>query len=52
MEVDDERHRADVRCPSGLVVEFQNSHISPDDIEARENFYGRMLWIVNGAGFN
>lgn len=46
-----EGHRADVLCPTGLVLEFQNSHISPNEIEARERFYGKMLWVVNGADF-
>lgn len=38
-------HRADVKTPHG-VVEFQASSISPDDIAARESFYGKMLWVI------
>jgi competence protein CoiA len=45
------RHRADVRTPSGLVLEFQNSAISTAEIEERERFYGRMLWVVNARPF-
>jgi hypothetical protein len=33
------------------VVELQHSAISPDVIEAREQFYGeRMAWIFDVAG--
>lgn len=45
-----EYHRADIRTKSGLVVEIQNSPIKPEEIEQRENFYGKhkLLWILNG----
>ncbi|ABG57330.1 competence protein CoiA [Cytophaga hutchinsonii] len=45
-----EFHRADVRTNSGLVIEVQHSPIKPDEIEQRENFYGKnkLLWILNG----
>ena len=48
------RHRADIKLPSGLVVEVQHSPISFDSIRAREHFWqkhpsaGRILWIRNG----
>ena len=45
-------HRADVKLPSGLVIEFQSSSISPLEIYQRENFYGNMVWIVDAANFN
>jgi competence protein CoiA len=32
-------------------VEFQNSPMSLAEMYSRENFYGQMLWIVNGARF-
>ena len=44
-----EKHIADVRTPSGLVIEFQHSSISPEEQKAREDFYGDMLWIVDGT---
>ena len=35
-----------------VVIEFQNSPISPEEIKLRENFYGeKMLWVVNGMKF-
>lgn len=43
-----ERHIADVKAPHGLVIEIQNSPLQPKEMESREQFYGNMLWIVNG----
>lgn len=42
-----EKHIADVKTPSGLVIEFQHSPISREEQKAREDFYGDMLWIVD-----
>ena len=44
-------HRADIRTPEGLVVEIQHSSISPADVQAREAFYGNMLWLLDGRNF-
>lgn len=44
-----ERHIADVRTPHGLVIEFQHSHLDPQERIARERFYGNMLWVVDGT---
>lgn len=44
-----ELHIADVRTPTGLVLEFQHSAIKPDERRSRESFYGNMLWIVDGS---
>lgn len=45
-------HRADVFIPDRGVVELQHSPISPDDIAAREAFYGRkMVWLIDGSEF-
>lgn len=30
-----------------LVIEFQNSSISKQELESREAFYGKMIWVVN-----
>jgi hypothetical protein len=46
---DGELHIADVRAPSGLVLEFQHSAIKPEERRAREAFYGNMLWLVDGT---
>lgn len=45
-------HRADILAWDGTVIELQNSAISPDEIEERERFYRRMIWVINGAKFS
>lgn len=42
-------HRADVRLPSGLVVELQHSFISAEEISERERFYGKMIWLLDAT---
>jgi competence CoiA-like predicted nuclease len=44
------RHRADIKVNS-TVIELQNSSISAEDIQERELFYNKMIWIVNGEEF-
>src|SRR5215510_14461943 len=44
-----EKHIADVRTPHGLVIEFQHSHLEPEERAARERFYGNMVWVVDGT---
>lgn len=46
-----EKHIADVKTDSGFVLEFQNSPMSLEELQARESFYKKMLWIVNGENF-
>jgi competence protein CoiA len=43
-----ETHRADVKTESGVVLEFQHSFLPRDEQESRENFYPKMVWVVNG----
>lgn len=40
-------HRADVVTDLGVVIEFQNSPISPEEIFERESFYQNMIWVFN-----
>lgn len=43
-------HRADVRLPSGQVIEFQHSALSVDEIGQRERHYGpRMVWVFDAV---
>ena len=42
-------HRADVRSPTGLVIEFQHSALSADEIREREDHYGSMLWVFDAV---
>ena len=42
-----EKHIADVKLDSGLVLEFQHSPISTEELASRCNFYKNILWIVD-----
>lgn len=44
-----EKHIADVRTNHGLVIEFQHSHLDPQERAARERFYRNMVWVVDGT---
>ena len=44
-----EKHIADVRSEHGLVIEFQHSHINPQERIIREKFYKNMVWVVDGT---
>jgi hypothetical protein len=46
-----EKHIADIKTNNGMVIEIQNSPISEDELRAREKFYGKMIWIINGENF-
>jgi competence protein CoiA len=48
-KVTGEKHMADVRTGHGLVLEFQHSHIDPQERISREKFYGNILWVVDGT---
>lgn len=44
-----EEHRADVKTDQGCVIEFQHSHLDPQERAAREAFYQNMVWVVDGT---
>jgi hypothetical protein len=44
-----EKHIADIRTTKGLVVEFQHSHINPQERISREAFYKNLAWVVDGS---
>ena len=44
-----EKHIADIKTNSGMVVEFQHSNISEEERISREKFYKNMIWIVDGT---
>lgn len=44
-----EKHIADVKTERGLTIEFQYSHLKPEERVSRELFYKNMIWIVNGV---
>ena len=43
-----EKHIADVKTDQGYVVEFQHSYIKPEEINSREDFYKKIIWIIDG----
>jgi competence protein CoiA len=48
---DGEIHRADIKTPTGIVIEIQHSSITDDERLSRETFYGNLVWVVDGRGF-
>lgn len=44
-----EKHIADIHTNQGLVIEFQHSHINPDERLSREKFYENLTWVVDGT---
>lgn len=43
-----EKHIADVVNEQNIVIEFQNSPMSEAELKSREDFYGDMIWVING----
>lgn len=41
------KRRADVMLENKLVIEIQNSSINASEIQAREKFYGKIIWLFN-----
>ena len=48
---DGELHRADIKTPTGIVIEVQHSTMTDQELESRETFYRNLVWIVDGRGF-
>lgn len=47
IEKSGQRRRADIWLINGVIVELQHSSISVQEIEAREQFYGKMIWLFD-----
>jgi competence protein CoiA len=43
-----EKHIADVKTDSGWVLEFQHSHLKPEERLSRNSFYPKLVWVVDG----
>ena len=43
------KHRADIKTRSGTIIELQNSSIDIKTLRQREDFYGDMIWLLNGS---
>jgi competence protein CoiA len=47
---DGEKHVADVKTDQGWVIEFQHSHLKPEERQARDAFYSpKFVWVVDGT---
>lgn len=44
-----ELHIADVKTIKNWVIEFQNSPLAPDERQSRNDFYKKLVWVVNGT---
>lgn len=52
IEIDKTKHIADIFNPNKkLVIEFQNSPISIEELYQREVFYNKMIWVANVIPF-
>jgi competence protein CoiA len=49
--VDGEVHRADVKTPTGIVVEIQHSTMTDAERTSREEFYESLVWVIDGTVF-
>jgi len=48
---DGEIHRADIKTPTGIVIEVQHSAMTDAERRSREDFYGNLVWVIDGRGF-
>lgn len=44
-----EKHIADIFTENKCVIEVQSYPISEEEAKSREDFYGNMVWIINGC---
>lgn len=45
---DGEKHIADVKTESDWVLEIQHSYLKPEERRARNDFYPKLAWVVDG----
>ena len=48
---DGEIHRADIKTPTGIVIEVQHSSMTDAERQSREDFYGNLVWVTDGSPF-
>lgn len=46
-----EKHVADVKATTGIVLEFQHSPMNTKEQQSREQFYKNMIWIVDAREY-
>ncbi len=42
-------HRSDIKTASGVVIEFQHSALTAQEIVHRERFYRKMIWVFDAT---
>lgn len=50
IKIGTQTRRADVRLKNGLVMEVQHSSIKGQEIQAREKFHKKMVWVFDASG--
>jgi len=48
---DGEIHRADIKTPTGIVIEVQHSSMTDAERQSREQFYRNLVWVIDGRDF-
>jgi hypothetical protein len=48
---DGEIHRADIKTPTGVVIEIQHSPMKDAERISREDFYKNLVWVIDGTMF-
>jgi competence protein CoiA len=48
---DGEIHRADIKTPTGIVIEVQHSAMTDAERISREEFYENLVWVLDGSVF-
>lgn len=43
-----EKHIADVRTKTNWIIEFQHSYIKPEEQKSRNDFYSKLVWVIDG----
>ncbi|HVY53955.1 MAG TPA: hypothetical protein VHA13_05490, partial [Gammaproteobacteria bacterium] len=44
-----EKHIADVKTIKNWVIEFQHSHLNSEERQARNDFYEKLVWVIDGT---
>jgi competence protein CoiA len=44
-----EKHIADIKTQNEWVIEFQHSFLNSEERRARNTFYGKIIWVVDGT---
>lgn len=50
-DVTNEKHIADIKTKNGIVIEFQNSPLDINELQSRESFYEKLIWVINAEKF-